>query len=150
MRVTKLSDIVKLNEGMITYTLHLVSEEFIINLKSKVMKSSLNPGTLEPQRISTTVKSLYRQFFKRGRIAKKIFIEPTKNPTSLVIPNYPPFKAFNFLASRAISAGQHAVGSSFLFYETIKGFFFVSLETLMAGGGMGYSTVEGAEGSPSE
>ena len=150
MRVTKLSDIVKLNEGITTYTLHLVSEEFIINLKSKVMKSSLNPGTLEPQRISTIVKSLYTQFFKRGRIAKKIFIEPTKNPTSLVIPNYPPFKAFNFLASRAVSAGQHAVGSSFLFYETIKGFFFVSLETLMAGGGMGYSTVAGAEGSPSE
>ena len=150
MRVTKLSNITKLNEGIITYTLHLVSEEFIINLKSKVMKSSLNPGSLEPQRISATVKSLYTQFFKRGRIAKKIFIEPTKNPTSLVIPNYPPFKAFNFLASRAVSAGQHAVGSSFLFYETIKGFFFVSLETLMAGGGMGYSTVEGTEGSPEE
>ena len=150
MRVTKLSDIVKLNEGMITYTLHLVSEEFIINLKSKVMKSSLNPGTLEPQRISTTVKSLYTQFFKRGRIAKKIFIEPTKNPTSLVIPNYPPFKAFNFLASRAVSAGEHAVGSSFLFYETIKGFFFVSLETLMAGGGMGYSTVAATSDSPEE
>jgi len=151
MKVTKLTDPVQLNEGILTYTLHLVSEEFIINLKSKVMKSSLNPGTLEPQRISTTVKSLYRQFFKRGRIAKKIFIEPTKNPTSLVIPNYPPFKAFNFLASRAISAGQHAVGSSYLFYETIKGFFFVSLETLMAGGGMGYSTVPGTDDfSPTE
>ena len=150
MRVTKLTNPVQLNEGILTYTLHLVSEEFIINLKSKVMKSSLNPGTLEPQRISTIVKSLYTQFFKRGRIAKKIFIEPTKNPTSLVIPNYPPFKAFNFLASRAVSAGQHAVGSSFLFYETVKGFFFISLETLMAGGGTGYSTVEGSEGSPNE
>ena len=151
MRVTKLSNPVQLNEGIITYTLHLVSEEFIINLKSKVMKSSLDPGTLEPRRISATVKSLYTQFFKRGRIAKKIFIEPTKNPTSLIIPNQTPFKAFNFLASRAVSAGQHAVGSSFLFYETIKGFFFVSLETLMAGGGMGYSTVPGTDDfSPTE
>ena len=150
MRVTKLSDIVKLNEGIITYTLHLVSEEFIINLKSKVMKSSLNPGTLEPQRISTIVKSLYTQFFKRGRIAKKIFIEPTKNPTSLVIPNYPPFKAFNFLASRAVSAGQHAAGSSFVFYETIKGFFFVSMETLMSGGGTGYQVEATKDSSPTE
>ena len=136
------------NDGMIRYTLHFLSEEYIINLKSKVMKSSLDPGTLEPRRISAIVKSLYTQFFKRGRIAKKIFIEPTKNPSSLVIPNYPPFKAFNFLASRAVSAGQHAMGSSFLFYETVKGFFFVSLETLMAGGGTGYSTVAGAPGSP--
>jgi hypothetical protein len=149
-RVTKLEDLTKLNDGMVRYTLHLISEEYIINLKSKVMKSSLDPGTLEPRRISAIVKSLYTQFFKRGRIAKKIFIEPTKNPSSLVIPNYPPFKAFNFLASRAVSAGQHAVGSSFLFYETVKGFFFVSLETLMAGGGTGYSTVAGAPGSPTE
>jgi hypothetical protein len=149
-RVTKLDDLTKLNDGMVRYTLHLISEEYIINLKSKVMKSSLDPGSLEPQRISSTVKSLYTQFFKRGRLAKKIFIEPTKNPTSLVIPNYPPFKAFNFLASRAVSAGEHAVGSSFLFYETVKGFFFVSLETLMAGGGTGYSAVSGESGSPVE
>jgi len=149
-RVIKLTDLNKLNDGMISYTLHLVSEEYIINLKSKVMKSSLDPGSLEPRRISTTIKSLYTQFFKRGRIAKKLFIEPTKNPTSLVIPNYSPFKAFNFLASRAVSSGNHAVGSSFLFYETVRGFFFVSLETLMAGGGTGYSTVAGAPGSPTE
>jgi hypothetical protein len=149
-RVTKLEDLTKLNDGMVSYTLHLISEEYIINLKSKVMKSSLDPGSLEPRRISVIVKSLYTQFFKRGRIAKKIFIEPTKNPSSLVIPNYPPFKAFNFLASRAVSAGQHAVGSSFLFYETVKGFFFVSLETLMAGGGTGYHTVEGRQGNPAE
>ena len=83
-RVTKLEDLTKLNDGMVSYTLHLISEEFIINLKSKVMKSSLDPGSLEPRRISAIVKSLYTQFFKRGRIAKKIFIEPTKNPSSLV------------------------------------------------------------------
>ena len=149
-RVIKLEDLTKLNDGMVRYTLHFISEEYIINLKSKVMKSSLDPSSFEPRRISVIVKSLYTQFFKRGRIAKKIFIEPTKNPSSLVIPNYPPFKAFNFLASRAVSAGDHAVGSNFLFYETVKGFFFISLETLMAGGGTGYSTVAGAEGSPSE
>ena len=95
------------------------------------------------------VRSLYRQFFERGRASKKIFIEPTKNPTNLIIPNYTPFKAFNFLAGRAVSAGKHAVGSSFIFYENIRGFFFVSLETLMAGGGTGY-TAESEEASPEE
>ena len=150
-RVYKLSDIVKLNEGLITYTLHFISEEYIINLKSKVQKVCRDPGSLEPIRISTMINSLYKQFFKRGRPkAKKIFVEPTKNPTDLVIPNYSPFKAFNFLASRAVSAGQHAAGSSFVFYETVKGFFFVSLETLMSGGGTGYSSVEGEIGSPLE
>jgi hypothetical protein len=145
-RVIKISDIIKLNEGTLTYKLSMVSEEYILNLKQKVKKTSLDPVSLEPRAVSDVVRSLYRQFFEKGRISKKIFIEPTKNPTNLIIPNYTPFKAFNFLASRAVSAGKHAAGSSFVFYETVNGFFFVSLETLMAGGGTGYggSQHEGA------
>ena len=146
-RVTKLSNITKINEGTITYKLALVSEEYILNLKQKVKKSSLDPVSLEPRRVSDVVRSLYRQFFEKGRISKKIFIEPTKNPTDLIIPNYTPFRAFNFLAGRAVSAGKHAVGSSFVFYETIKGYFFISLETLMAGGGTGYTAEVPPEGS---
>ena len=58
-RVYKISDLVKLNEGLITYTLHFISEEYIINLKSKVQKVCRDPGSLEPIRISTMVNSLY-------------------------------------------------------------------------------------------
>ena len=145
-RVYKISDLIKMNEGMWRYKLHLISEEALINLKSKVAKSALNPATLEPRRISATAKNIYSQYFKRGRSPrdqKKFFIEPTRNLTNLIIPNQTPFKAFNFLASRAVSAGKHAVGSSFVFYETVKGFFFVSMETLMAGGGTGYRSEMG-------
>ena len=138
-RVVRLSNLNKLNEGIFTYTLYMVSEEYILNQKQKVKTTSLNPVNLEPRKVSDVVQAIYRQFFERGRASKKIFIEPTKNPTDLIIPNYTPFKAFNFLASRAVSAGKHAVGSSFVFYETVKGYFFVSLETLMAGGGSGYT-----------
>ena len=141
LRVYKISDLTKMNEGMWMYKLHLISEEGMINLKSKVAKSALDPASLEPRRISATVKNIYQQYFKRGRKSaniKKLFVEPTKNPTNIIIPNQTPFKAFNFLAGRAVSAGKHAVGSSFVFYETVKGFFFVSMETLMAGGGTGY------------
>ena len=137
-RVVRLSNLNKLNESLISYTLYMVSEEYILNQKQKVKTTSLNPVTLEPRKVSDVVQAVYRQFFERGRASKKIFIEPTKNPTDLIIPNYTPFRTFNFLASRAVSAGKHAVGSSFVFYETVKGFFFVSLETLMAGGGSGY------------
>ena len=151
-RVVKILDIMKLNEGIITYKLSFVSEEAILNLKQKVRKSALDPVSLEPRKISDVVRSLYRQFFQRGRQgrAKRIFIEPTKNLTDLIIPNQTPFRAFDFLASRAVSAGKQAIGSSFVFYESIRGFFFISMETLMTGGGMGYSTVAGAPGSPTE
>ena len=141
-RVIKISNLSKLNDGTLTYKLEMVSEEFIMNQKLKVKKTSLDPVTLEPRKVSDVVKSLYKQFFEKGRSRKqrkKIYIEPTKNPTNIIIPNYTPFKAFNFLASRAVSAGKHAVGSSFVFYETIRGFFFISMETLMAGGGQGYT-----------
>jgi len=151
-RIVKILNITKLNEGMLTYKLSFVSEEAILNIKQKVRKSALDPISLAPRKISDVVKSLYRQFFQQGRQgrAKRIFIEPTKNQTDLIIPNQTPFKAFEFLASRAISAGKQAVGSSFVFYETTRGFFFISMETLMSGGGMGYSTVAGAPGSPTE
>jgi len=151
-RVIKVLNVMKLNEGIMSYKLSFVSEEAILNLKQKVKKSALDPVSLEPRKISDVVKSLYRQFFQRGRQgrAKRIFVEPTKNLTDLIIPNQTPFKAFNFLASRAVSTGKHAIGSSFVFYESIRGFFFISMETLMAGGGMGYSTVAGAPGSPTE
>ena len=151
-RVVKILNVMKLNEGIVTYRLSFVSEEAILNLKQKVKKSALDPVTLEPRKISDVVKSLYRQFFQRGRggRSKRIFVEPTRNLTDLIIPNQTPFKAFNFLASRAVSAGKHAIGSNFVFYESIRGFFFISMETLMSGGGMGYSTVAGAPGSPIE
>ncbi len=110
LRVVKLSEIAKLNEGTITYKLSLVSEEYILNLKQKVKKTSLDPVSLEPRRVSDIVRSLYRQYFeKTTKNPKKIFIEPTKNPTDLIIPKYTPFRAFNFLAGRAVSAGKHAV-----------------------------------------
>jgi hypothetical protein len=151
-RIVKILNITKLNEGMMTYKLSFVSEEAILNLKQKVRKSSLDPISLAPRKISDVVKSIYRQFFQRNRQgrSKRIFIEPTKNQTDLIIPNQTPFKAFEFLASRAVSAGKQAVGSSFVFYETTRGFFFISMETLMSGGGMGYTTVAGAPGSPTE
>ena len=105
-RVVKLSEASKLNESTMTYKLSMVSEEYILNLKQKVKKTSLDPVSLEPRRVSDVVRTLYRQFFEKGRRkdAKKIFIEPTKNPTDLIIPNYTPFRAFNFLAGRAVSA----------------------------------------------
>ena len=151
-RVVKVLDVMKLNEGIITYKLSFVSEEAILNLKQKVKKSALDPVSLAPRKISDVVKSLYRQFFQTGRPgrAKRIFVEPTKNLTDLIIPNQTPFKAINFLASRAVSAGKQAIGSSFVFYESIRGFFFISMETLMTGGGLGYSTVAGSPGSPTE
>ena len=47
-RVIKISDLIRLNEGTLTYKLSMVSEEFIMNQKLKVKKTSLVPVTLDP------------------------------------------------------------------------------------------------------
>ena len=136
--VYKLSDRMPQDQvhGMISYTLHCVSKEYVDSCQQKVQRTTLDPITKEPRKISNTVRSLYKEFFKWSE--KKIFIEPTKNLTNIITPNLPPFETFSFLASRAVSAGQHAVGSNFVFFETTTGYHFVSIETLMAGGGSGY------------
>ena len=63
-----------------------------------------------------------------------LLVEPTKGATSVCIPNWTPFKAIKFLATRARSVNNKSKGSNFVFYETLKGFRFVSIETLFQGG----------------
>ena len=143
-RIIKISNITQIQDGMQSYKLSFVSEEAIINLKQKVRKSALDPVDLQPSTIDKLAKRIYKESFETNRtgIPKKIFIEPTKNPTELIVPNQSPFSALNFLCTRAVSQGPHASGSSYVFYETTRGFFFISMETLMTGGGMGYSFID--------
>jgi hypothetical protein len=129
--------------GISTYKLHGVSQEYVDNLKVKVQRSTINEVTGEPQKISNVVRSLYTEYVKpksktSADTPKKIFIEPTQNLVNLSLPNLTPFKTFEFLAGRSVSAGQHASGSNFVFFETVTGYHFISIETLMAGGGSGY------------
>lgn len=58
---------------------------------------------------------------------KDITIEPTKNIHKFVIPNMRPFDAITMLARRATNTKGH---TSYLFYETLKGYKFVSVDKL--------------------
>ena len=63
---------------------------------------------------------------------KKINIDPTIVSQDLVIPNWTPFSAMNWLANRAISGSYK--GANYLFYENKDGYNFVSLEGLFERG----------------
>ena len=65
---------------------------------------------------------------------KPFLVEPTRYKSEIVIPNWNPFKAISFLASKAVSASKMTQGANFVFYQTLQGFRFVSIETLMLGG----------------
>jgi hypothetical protein len=55
-------------------------------------------------------------------------IEPTKNLQHIIMGSWHPFKCLNFLASRAKSCQYK--GSNFVYFQSIDGFNFVSLEKL--------------------
>ena len=71
---------------------------------------------------------------KQPATRKPFLVEPTRYKSEIVIPNWNPFKAISFLASKAVAASQEAKGANFVFYQTLQGFRFVSIETLMLGG----------------
>ena len=116
------------------YTLYGVSEEYIKNMQKRVCRryQGLN---------SSSVKDIVRKYLGYG---KDLFVEETKATNSVMIPNWTPFEAINFLASRSMSAAvdeietdapeqyQNPTGSFFVFYEKInKGFRFESIETMI-------------------
>ena len=116
------------------YTLYGVSEEYIKSMQKRVCRRyrGLN---------SDSVKDIVRKYLGYG---KDLFIEETKTTNSVMIPNWTPFEAINFLASRSMSAAvdeietdapeqyQNPSGSFYVFYERInEGWRFESIESLI-------------------
>ena len=90
---------------------------------------------------SDKVRNIFYDFFigskkpsRQLSAIKEFKVEPTRHPYQMSLPNWTPFKCISFLASKAISASPHAGGANFVFYQTLQGFRFVSVETLMQGG----------------
>ena len=149
-------------DGTFSYKFYFVSEEMITNMKIKVQKAyptTMSFGAAYPQMSSPsssdeiTIDQITRSLFydcfigakkpaDQNPTSKNFLVEPTTGTVSYVIPNWTPFQALNFLAGRAVSVNSRSPGSNFVFYETIRGYRFVSIETLFAGGFRGYKLEE--------
>ena len=155
-RIYKIDPPQQISENFRSIKLYFVSDIQYTNMMVRVQK---NYPTSEVTDISApenplndktyTIADMVRDIFYDSFIGKKkpknhrptsknLLVEPTKGPYTATIPNWTPFKAINFLAKRAISVNQISQGANFVFYETLKGFKFVSVETLMVGGFRGY------------
>ena len=149
-------------DGTFSYKFYFVSEEMITNMKIKVQKAyptTMSFGAAYPQMSSPsssdeiTIDQITRSLFydcfigtkkpaDQNSTSKNFLVEPTTGTVSYVIPNWTPFQALNFLAGRAVSVNSRSPGSNFVFYETLRGYRFVSIETLQAGGFRGYKFEE--------
>ena len=104
------------------YTLDLVTPEFFTSLSSRMMKN------YKQQTCSEAVQDIMTNRLQID--AKRIMrIEKTDLKISAVIPNYTPLQAINFFATLGLTKDKQE--SNFLFYETLEGFFFVSVASLI-------------------
>ena len=123
-------------------TLMFVSEEYIFSSKMKVSKG------YKGRQYSFAVKDVMNKINKnmRSDLKKNVYIEETATPQNFIIPNWNPFQAINFCASRSLSAdvtpqdqeGENVnpsprpLGSLFVFYEKLgTGFFYESIESMI-------------------
>lgn len=107
------------------YRLHFTSREAYRNSIKRVSKAFAGPVE------NGVAEILLDKEYLDSR--KPFYVEETKTNPKYVIPNIKPFAAIKMLAQSAISKNYN--NSNFLFYETIKGFNFRSIESLMAVGG---------------
>ena len=118
-RIYKVTNIQEVSMGMKRYTIHLLSNEYFTNLKHSVSRSFPKSTT------STIAEKILRSDLE----SEKTFdIEETQNVHDIVIPNWKPFEAINWLAKRSVAEDRD--GANYLFYETRDGFHFRSLESL--------------------
>ena len=146
----KVYDIIRTETGEVhnVYKLFFVSEEYVLSTKTKVSKG------YKGKRYSEIVKDLMKKVNVQygwhpgvgAEFEKKLFIEETATPQNVIIPNWTPFEAINFCATRSISGdilpadGETAsaktppkpVGSLFVFFEKMgTGFFYQSIESMI-------------------
>ena len=106
------------------YVLHFISETGIINMNSTVSRS-WNDKT-----ISSMVRNIYDDYLDIDNV-QDLIIEPSKGIESVVIPNWKPFDAINWLSKRALNENDVP---NFLYWESNGESFFKSVDTLIKEG----------------
>ena len=124
------------------YKLFFVSQEYIVSTKSKISKGY--NGRFYHQIVKDALKKINKKINPQWQ--KKVFIEKTGTPQNVIVPNWTPFQAINFCASRSLSSSEEdteiessennqvpfAPGSLFVFYEKLgTGFFYESIESMI-------------------
>ena len=105
-------------------TLELVSEQYMSSIHSKVSTS------YRGKTIGFIVDDIYRKYLHDENGPRdSISVEITDRIENIIIPNLNPIEAIEWISRRAIPESSSAV--NYVFYETVDGSFFVSLNTLI-------------------
>ena len=127
-RIFKVDNRHMLNDQNENYLLHFCSEENVLSEQKKVSKSYKN------KKVSDIVIDIVMN--QLGTANTKFLAtncEETQGTRDIIIPNFKPFEAINWLCTQAISNSSQTKGSPYLFYENYFGYNFKSLQSLYDG-----------------
>jgi len=109
------------NDGY-SYTIHFVSKSRFNASFRRITKAYNDTNT-------NIVKDIYDKYYKDNDNKKELISEDTFGTGKIIIPNYTPMQAMNFLASKSYS--RNSASSSFRFFETYNNYYFISDEQLI-------------------
>lgn len=119
-RIHSISNYQKPRATTSVYSINFISEKHFSDITTKINKSYIG------QPISDVAYSILSNDLKIDD--SDINIESTLPQQNLIIPNWRPFEALNWLANRAISESYK--GASYVFFQNKNGYNFISLEGL--------------------
>lgn len=118
-RIYKLADREMAGDRVVSYTLHFISVEAILDLNIKISRSYNN-------NIGKLAEKVLEEYSLKPD-SNRFQIEPTKNALSYVSNFWSPIKNLNYLADHAVTMNG---SPTFLFFENRNGLNFISLESL--------------------
>lgn len=104
------------------YTLHFTTPEFLTSLSSRISRA------FRDMTAADAVRNILTQDLQIDA-ARILTNEPTFGTVDATIPNYTPLMAINYFTM--LSQTMNKRNSNFMFFETLDGFHFASLSTLM-------------------
>jgi hypothetical protein len=103
------------------FTVEFISEQYMSSIHSKVSRSYNN------KTISNIVSDIYYDYLYNDN-DRELLVESTDRIENIIIPNMEPLEAIVWLSKRAMQKDN--AGINYLFYETLDGSNFVSLNKL--------------------
>ena len=121
--VSSITDVIS-ETGRESFTLHLVSRESITNETSRVPKKFKTTSTID-----TSVREILTEYIKTNKIGT---IDKTSNKYGFIGNMRKPFTILTWLSSKSVPETSGSGTAGFLFYQTLDGFQFRSIDNLIA------------------
>ena len=118
-RLYKQTNRKSVNQNSEVYTLHFVSEEFLLSIQQKISRFFE----------TTYAEAALRILVDYLKVSSTGEFHTTKGVKNILVPNLNPLAALNWICQRAI--GEDNV-PGFMFFENISGYNFANISTLLA------------------